>query len=236
MAVFYRGDAVEMMKRHIPTASVDLLYADPPFDGATQNSWDRVIDWPAFFAEAFRVLKPAGTLILHCSVPFNYTLIRAAPRPPSHSWYWKKGKGITNPFIAKVQPTRNTEEILVWRNKKTTYYPQRVGEEVRTFRSQGVSGAYGGTSQYYGATSKQPLQTVKGKFQTHFVDMEREIDGFSTRPKALIKLMIDSYSKEGNTILDCFCYNGISSTCCPGRKWIGIDLLHVPKYLVSPPT
>ena len=226
MGVFYRGDAVEMMKKHIPTASVDLLYADPPFDAATRNSWDRVVDWPAFFTEAFRVLKPAGTLILHCSVPFNYTLIRAAPKPPNHSWYWKKGKGTTNPFIAKVQPLRNTEEILVWRNKKATYYPQRVGTEERISTPQGKS-------SYYGQTYPREAKTVIGYYQTHFVDMDREIDGFSTRPRALIKLMYDSYSKPGDTVLDAFCYNGISSTCCEGRRWVGIDLLHVPKYLVN---
>ena len=223
MAVFFRGDAVKMMKTHIPTASVDLLYADPPFDGATRNSWDRVVDWPAFFAEAFRVLKPAGTLVLHSSVPFNYTLIRAAPKPPSYSFYWKK-ESTTNPFIAKVQPLRNTEEILVWRNKKTTYYPQRVGTEERTVYSQGES-------SYYGACTPQKKQTVIGHYQTHHIDMKREIEGFSTRPRELMRLIYDSYSKAGDTVLDTFCYNGISSTCCPGRKWIGVDLIHIPKYL-----
>ena len=28
--------------------------------------------------------------MIHCSVPFNYTLIREAPKAPSYSWYWKK--------------------------------------------------------------------------------------------------------------------------------------------------
>lgn len=226
MSVFYKGDAVEMMKKHIPTASVDLLYADPPFDGATKNSWDRIINWPAFFTEAFRVLKPSGILVLHSSIPFNYQLIRSAPRPPSYSWYWKKD-GNTLPFIAKIQPLRNTEEILVWKGKKAQYFPQRVGTEKRTFTSQGAS-------SYYGASSPQKEQTVVGYYQTHHIEMAREVDGFSTRPKALIKLIYNSYSKPGDTVLDPFCYNGVSSTCCSGRKWIGIDLLHIPKYLTAP--
>lgn len=224
MAVFYKGDAVEMMKKHLADSSIDLIYANPPFDGATKNSWDRVVDWPAFFAEAFRVLKPTGYLVLHCSVPFNYTLIRSAPKPPTYSWYWLKD-GNTNPLIAKVQPLRNTEEILVWKGKKAPYYPQRVGTEERTFRSQGAS-------SYYGATSAQPLQTVKGFYQTHHIDMKREVDGFSTRPRALIELIYNSYTTEGSVVYDPFCYNGLSSTCCPGRRWIGTDLIHIPKYLV----
>ena len=71
---FYRGDAVEIMKG-LPSHSIDLLYTNPPFDGATNNSWDRVVNWTAFFQEAWRVLKPTGWIILHASVPFNYTLI-----------------------------------------------------------------------------------------------------------------------------------------------------------------
>jgi DNA modification methylase len=76
---------------------------------------------------------------------------------------------------------------------------------------------------------------VRGHYQTHHIEMKREVDGFSTRPRALIQLMVDSYSKPGDTILDTFCYNGISSTCCSERRWIGIDLLHVPKYLLNAP-
>ena len=224
MAVFFRGDAIKMMKQHIPTASVDLLYIDPPF-GTTQQPWDNKIDWKAWFAEAFRVLKPAGTIVIHSSVPFNYELIRQAPRPPSHTWYWNKVNS-TNPLIAKVQPLRCCEEILVWRNKKTTYYPQRVGTEERTFISQGASA-------YYGAVSAQPVQTVKGYYQTHYIEMKKKVDGFATRPRDLIQLMVNSYSKAGDTILDTFCYNGESRVCCSDRRWIGIDLIHIPKHLVQ---
>ena len=75
------------------------------------------------------------------------------------------------------------------------------------------------------------MHEVKGKYRTHFLDMDREVDGFSTRPKGLIRLIYDSYSKAGDVVLDPFCNNGISSTCCPGREWIGIDLLHEPTHM-----
>lgn len=221
--MFHRGDAIAIMKQ-MEENTVDLLYTNPPFDGATRNAWDTVIDWPVFFQEAFRVLKPDGTLILHASIPFNYTLIRSAPRPPNYSWYWKK-EGVTLPFVARYQPMRCVEEILVWKGVRAHYYPQRVGEETRTFT--GGNGA----SSYYGNTVKGTPQTVTGKLQTHFIEMARKIDGFSTRHPDLIRLFYDSYSKEGDTVLDPFCNNALSSTCCPGRHWIGIDLFHEPTYL-----
>jgi site-specific DNA-methyltransferase (adenine-specific) len=219
--MFHQGDAITIMKT-MDDHTVDLIYSNPPFNGATKNKWDTVIDWPVFFSEAFRLLKPNGNLILHCAVPFNYTLIRSAPQPPSYSWYWKKER-VTLPFIAKYQPLRCVEEILVWKAPKGNYYPQRVGNQERTFTSKG-------NSTYYGNTVELRPQTVKGTYQTHFLDMKREIDGFSTRPKAMIRMLYDSYSKVGDTVLDPFCNDGLSSTCCHGRNWIGIDLFHKPKH------
>jgi DNA modification methylase len=55
--------------------------------------------------------------------------------------------------------------------------------------------------------------------------MKRMIDGFSTRPVEMIELMINSYTEEGDTILDAFCYRGLSGMVAKrmNRKWIGID-------------
>jgi site-specific DNA-methyltransferase (adenine-specific) len=219
---FYKGDAVTIMKT-LETHSVNLIYTNPPFNGATRNQWDSVINWKEWFAEAFRILTPNGNIVMHCSVPFNYTLIREAPVPPSYSWYWKK-EGTTLPFIAKIQPLRCVEEILVWKGKKAPYYPQRVGSEERVVTVDGKS-------SYYGNTTKRPPMTVIGRYQTHFLDMRREIDGFSTRPQEMVRLIYDSYSKEGDTVLDTFCNDGMSSQCCEGRHWIGIDLFHEPTKL-----
>lgn len=221
----YKGDAIEIMKG-LETASVDLIYTNPPFNGATRNTWDKKIDWALFFKEARRLLKPTGNIVLHCAVPFNYTLIREAPSPPSYSWYWKK-ENVTCPFLAKTQPLRIVEEILVWRGERGQYFPQRVGTEERTYRASGKS-------SYYGAVSEQEPQTVQGKYQTHYLEMAREIDGFSTRPRDMIRLLYNAYSKEGDTVLDPFCNNALSAICCPGRHWIGIDLLHEPTYLPAP--
>jgi site-specific DNA-methyltransferase (adenine-specific) len=216
---FYKGDAIELMKG-MEKQSIDLIYINPPFNGATKNKWDSVIDWTAWFAEADRILKPTGNIVIHCAVPFNYQLIRQAPRPPSYSWYWKK-ENTTLPFIAKTQPMRCVEEVLVWRGPKGQFFPQRVGTEKRKIRSNGIS-------SYYNKAVVQEPQEVIGKYQNHFMEMAREIVGFSTRPRKMIEMMYNAYSKEGDTVLDCFCNDGFTSQCCPGRQWIGVDLYHEP--------
>jgi len=222
MSVFYKGDTLETLRLHIKDKSINLIYVNPPF-GITNNYWDEKQDWPALFKECFRVLTNDGMLIIHCSVPFNYELIRAAPKPPAYSWYWKKDSH-SNPLIANYQPLRNTEEILVWKNKKNTYYRQQIGTETR-------KSTYMTTTSYVGKTTKTTSSFIKGKTRTHFLDMPRDIQGFSTRPKEMVDLFINSYTKEGDTVLDMFCYKGMSKESCDGRRWIGIDKYFIPSTM-----
>lgn len=212
---FYKGDVFKQMKQ-IKNKSINFLYINPPF-GTTQNFWDESLDWKVLFAEFFRVLTNDGMLVIHCSIPFNYELIRAAPKPPSYSWYWKKDSP-TAPLLSRVQPRRQMEEILVWKNKKNTYYPQPVGNDIRP-------STYMTNHSYYNPTTKKTSTTRIGKTRSSLLEMKRNINGFSTRPDEMVELMIASYTKEGDTILDCFCYKGLTGRIAKqmNRKWIGID-------------
>lgn len=223
---FRRGDSQELIKT-IPSNSIDLLYIDPPF-GTTKNNWDEKINWFALFPEMFRVLKDSGMLVIHCSIPFNYELIREAVILPSHSWYWYKGGSPSCPLIANVQPLRCVEEILVWKKKKPTYYRQQIGDEEH-------ESFWADACNYYGSVKERKKTIIKGKTRTHFLDMKRTLDGFSTRPKEMVELMIKSYSKEGDTILDLFCYKGLSGKVCKelGRNWIGFDRYFSPVLVLE---
>jgi site-specific DNA-methyltransferase (adenine-specific) len=224
MSVFYSGDVFKIMKSQIQDKSINLIYLNPPF-GTTKNFWDEKLDWKELFKEMFRVLKDNGMIVIHCSIPFSYELIRSSPKPPSHSWYWLKDSP-TCPLIANYQPLRQIEEILVWKNKKPTYYRQQIGTEEK-------KSIYMTTNNYYGTTVKNTSSTIIGKTRSHFIDMKRDIQGFSTRPKELCQLMIDSYSKEGDTILDMFCYKGLTYRCKDKRRWIGIDKYFFPNMINS---
>lgn len=218
---FYRGDTLQTLRSQIRDKSINLIYINPPF-GTTRNSWDTKQDWVALFAEFFRVLKDDGMLVIHCSIPFNYELIRSAPKPPAYSWYWKK-EGSTCPLLANQQPLRIVEEILVWKKKKNTYYRQQIGTEPR------VSKTMDATSYYLNNVTKSKKTIMVGKTRTHLLDMKRSIQGFATRPDEMVQLMIDSYSKPGDTVLDCFCYKGLTSRFCKERRWIGIDKYFYPQ-------
>jgi DNA modification methylase len=220
---FYSADCLQKLKT-LPTESLNLIYWNPPY-GITAQPWDEALDWKQIFPECFRLLKSTGMLVVHCSVPFNYTLIRNAPRPPVYSWYWNK-KHPTSPLLAKVQPLRQVEEVLVWRKDKNTYYPQRVGTEPRIVKSQG-------TSNYVNKCTPQAAKEVIGKYQTHYIECDKLYRNLGTRPESMIELFIKSYTKEGDTILDPTCHKGISGRVAKrlGRHWIGIDKYYYPTEL-----
>jgi DNA modification methylase len=121
------------------------------------------------------------------------------------------------------------EEILVWKNKKNTYYPQRVGDMIRKVKSSGVTD-YVGRNRL----SETEEQTVTGYYQRHLIRMKSVVDGYSTRPEALIELMINSYTVAGDTILDPTCYRGITGRVGKrmGRRWIGIDKYFFADYIL----
>lgn len=220
---FRKGDSLQLIKT-IDSNSIDLLYIDPPF-GTTKNFWDEALDWINLFPEMFRVLKKTGMLVIHCSVPFNYVLIKSADKLPSYSWYWVK-ESPTCPLLANQQPMRIVEEILVWKKEKNTYYRQQIGDEPRY-------SSYMTTNDYYGPTAKKGKTIIKGKTRTHLLQMKRDLDGFSTRPKEMVELMIKSYTKENDTVLDLFCYKGLTGVVCKElkRNYIGFDKHHIPSLL-----
>src|SRR5258706_5518693 len=71
MEVLYEGDCLKIMKT-LPSESVDMIFADPPFNvgkkyGGKSNTDNRsdYYEWCAtWIAEGFRLLKPTGTFYL----------------------------------------------------------------------------------------------------------------------------------------------------------------------------
>ena len=224
---FYSADCLQQMKK-LPSESLNLIYWNPPF-GITQQPWDEKLDWKKLFPECFRLLKSTGMLVIHCSVPFNYTLIRDAPKPPNYTWYWNK-KHPTSPLLANVQPLRCVEEVLVWKKNKNTYYPQRVGDEVR------VISAWSGQSKYFNHIEHtgERYKTVIGRHQTHYIECDKVYRNLATRPESMLELFIKSYTKEGDRILDPTCHKGISGRVAKrlGRHWIGIDKYYYPTEIL----
>lgn len=230
---FYSGDCLHWMKR-LPDKSIDLVYFNPPF-AVTHNDWDTKLNWPEIFKESFRILKPTGNLIIHCSIPFNYTLIREAPLLPHYTIYWNK-INITQPLLCNKQPLRCVEEILVWRMKKGQFYPIKIGNEITVVKKANINSK----GKYNNPVKIKENYTLVGKYAKHYIEMKKKVKGFSTRPEELIEMIYQFYTKPGDTVLDPTSYHGISGKVAKRleRNWIGIDLNFYPLEIIqtTPPS
>ena len=198
--------------------SIDLIYTNPPY-GTTELDWDKPLDWNFLFPEMWRVLKPNGKIILHCSIPFTYELISV--QKPKYHYTWVKEKP-THFFHAKKQPLRKTEEILVYYKKSGTYNPQMNGNHI-------IKKSYSVDGRYYGNRNKMKKANNEiqvGKYPLNILYYKRHIRGFSTRPDELVDYFIKTYTNENETILDLTCYNSLTGhrAIKLNRKYIGVDL------------
>jgi site-specific DNA-methyltransferase (adenine-specific) len=214
----------------LPSQSLDLIYFNPPF-ATTRCWWDQPLDWVIIFKECIRLLKPTGNLVIHCAIPFNYHLIRVAPKPPSYSFYWNK-LAQTTPLLCNTQPLRCVEEILVWKmSGKSNFYPQKIGTELKIVKVKNKNSV----GNYTNFVKPQENVTYVGKYRTHLIDMKKKIRGFATRPDEMVELILNYYTKPGDTVLDPTCYLGLSGriTKSLGRNWIGIDKYFYPTELLN---
>ena len=90
-------------------------------------------------------------------------------------------------------------------------------------------------TSYYNSSNPIPRKEVKGRLQTHLIDMKRYIDGYSTRPHELVELIINSYTHENDTILDPTCYQAMAGKIAKrmNRNYIGIDKNFYPLRLMQ---
>ena len=89
-AIVYKSDTLEMLKK-LPAAEYDLLYTNPPF-GTTGAAWDKPLPWDQLWPEIWRVLKPNGAAVLHCSMPFTYDLAASQREFLKYHYTWGQTK------------------------------------------------------------------------------------------------------------------------------------------------
>ena len=98
--------------KNIPDKSIDMVLCDPPY-GFTDAEWDNIIDIDEMFKQLRRVTKNNRNIVLFSNQPFTTDLISHYKSGFKYNWYWVKNN-VSSPLIAKVQPMRKLEEILVF--------------------------------------------------------------------------------------------------------------------------
>lgn len=245
--VIYCGDNLGRLAQ-FPADSIDLIYLDPPFfsnrhyeviwgDEAEVRSFeDRwsggIRHYVAWMRERViemkRVLKPTGTLYLHCDWHASHYLkvmlddifgdgqfrneivwcysgggIPRRDYPRKHDIIFRYTKGPTWTFNVERKPYKeNTQQV----GQHSTYIPEE----------------------------RRAIDLAKGTPVTDWWTDIKTVTGWSPerlgyptqKPVRLLRRIVEASSNPGDIVLDPFCGCGTTLTAAHnlGRQWIGLDI------------
>ena len=222
--MLHLGDCLDVMQG-IPDGSVDMVMTDPPF-GTTACKWDSVIPLEPMWAQLKRITKPNGAIVLMASQPFTSALVMSNVAMFRYEWIWEKTRG-SNPYLARCQPLRCHESVLVFSEGAARYYPQKVdGEEYKINKNSGgrvAKDTKTNNKEFVGAINSgrfpRSVQTLK--------NASSEMGLHPTqKPVALMEYLIKTYTNAGETVLDFTCGSGTTGVAAANtsRKFIGIEM------------
>ena len=218
----WQGNCLDIMK-NIPDKSVDLVLTDPPY-GTIACKWDSVIPLEPMWKELKRIIKKNGAIVLFGAEPFSSTL-RISNKDYKYDWIWEKNTG-TNFLHAKRMPIRFTENIHVFIEGSSWYYPQKTTGHAPTNSGVGrnTGNVYSGKSKVNykgGDTTRFPKNIIEFKSVNNYKRIHP-----TEKPVALMEYLIKTYSNEGMTVLDFTMGSGTTGVACgnTNRSFIGIEL------------
>lgn len=205
--------------RTLPEKCVDMVLCDLPY-GTTQNKWDVVIPFEPLWREYWRVLKPAGAVVLMAQPPFDKALGASQISHLKYEYIWRKSKP-TGHLNAKLQPMKEHENVLVFYRRQPTYIPQGlIRKAVPTIRKGGDNGGN------YGKSDKDAVQEFENYPRSVLeIPSEGATVHPTQKPVALMEYLIRTYTNEGDTVLDNTMGSGTTGVACmnTGRDFIGIE-------------
>lgn len=229
------GDCLELMK-NIADKSVDMILCDLPY-GTTAFKWDSVIPFDKLWEQYNRIIKDNGAVVLFGTEPFSSALRMSNIENYRYDWIWKKQRP-SNFQLMNFQCGRVTENISVFSKAKAcfvanknnmVYYPQKTPREkprkskVDTIcgdKENNILHTYigngGDKTKTY--TEKLPVNVLE------FNTVEKKVHP-SQKPVDLLKYLIQTYTIEGETVLDNCMGSGSTGVACKmlNRNFIGIE-------------
>ena len=285
----YRADNLDVLRKSITDASVDLAYLDPPFktnkhyaarfkrqpgqwpDGpvaAYADTWrwndeaaaafeDTLAHGPhevrrtlsafrdmlgpgdmlAYLAmiavrlvELKRVLRPAGSVYLHCdqSASHPLKLLMDSVFGPANFqneivWAYRTGG------VGKRRWARKHDVLLFYsRTPRFTFNPQR---ERVYYEKPFFSSAREDAGRHYADVYMRDVWDIPA-----VINVASERLGYPTqKPEALLSRIVQASGSEGGVVLDPFCGCGTTLVVAErlGRRWIGIDSAYLATALTK---
>ena len=228
MIKLYNGDCLEVMKE-IPDQSIDMILCDLPYN-ETGNKWDKMLDLKRVFDEYRRIIKDDGCIALTGTFKFGVTLYNLMPDLYKYDWIWEKDNGTNAPNV-NYQPFRVHEYVFIFGKGRVTngkriamkYFPQKTEGTPYKQKSGRVSDNWKGGLKNIVTNNENGLRHPK-TIQKFIRDKE----GYhpTQKPVKLLEYLINTYTYEGDIVLDNCMGSGSTGVACKNinRDFIGIEL------------
>lgn len=214
------GDAISLM-REIPSESVDLIIADPPYNlgkdygnSSDIKSFDEYLEFTrGWLAEATRVLSPIGTIYVFMGVrliSYVYDIMDRELGLNFNSWivwHYTQGLGKTKGFSPRhddvLMFTKSAKFIF---NLDDIRIPQKYFRERNNMRGANPGDVWEFSHVHYSNPNRQPHPTQK--------------------PEGIIERMVLASTNRNGTVLDPFAGSGTTLRVCQQleRQATGIEL------------
>lgn len=224
-----QGDCLEVMK-NIPDNSVDIAFADPPFNlGKKYNGYrdnkefHAYLDWcKGWIYEMVRVTKPMGSIFVH-NIPKWLTYYTTFLNEIAYFKHWIVWDAPTAPMGKSLQPTHYGILYYVKNLKKNKFYEIRYPHK-RCRKCKYLLKDYGGKK-----SSLHPFGPLVSDMWTdiHRIKHNKYRDEHPCQlPKHLLERIILMSTNKGDIVLDPFVGTGTTVIAAKrlSRKFIGIDI------------
>lgn len=233
------GDCLEEMDKLIDDGvKVDLVLTDPPY-GTTACKWDTIIPLEEMWERLNQITYPTSPILIFATQPFLTELIHSNIKNFKFNWIWDKHY-VSTPFMKEKRPLRVHEEIAVFYKKQPFYNPQRIPKKVYgdrtctseyakkvTIQHSEIHGGSGPRTHWYVDDGTRFPQTIISHFSSQANECQNAKRVHPTqKPVELLKYLINTYSKDNDTVLDFTMGSGSTGVACleTARNFIGIEL------------
>jgi len=189
--------------------------------------------------ELRRVLKPTGSLYLHCdpTASHHLKLLLDSILGPQHFrneivWHYRRWTGAARSFL-KMHDTiffyTKTNDYTF--NRQFTAYTEKSAERKKNYHTR-IKG-----DEVYVTSVDERGVGENDVWQIPLINSQAlERMGYPTqKPEGLLERIIESSSDPGDIVLDPFCGCGTSISVAQrlGRRWIGIDVTALATSLIK---
>jgi site-specific DNA-methyltransferase (adenine-specific) len=235
LCILIQGECIDVMNELIESElKFDAIITDPPY-GTTACKWDNIIPFDKMWGCLTKLRKDNAPIVLFGSEPFSSALRMSNIKEFKYDWIWNKLYG-TNIYDGNTKPMKYHEIISVFYNKQPTFNKKMflAKKENRrnrklNFKKEVFESVYGNQKQYIPENEKDelrnPISILEYSNQSKEVHRTKRLHP-TQKPLELIEYLIETYTNDGDIILDFTCGSGTTLIAARNlnRKCYGIEL------------